>query len=308
MLKKLTIFSLTLALMISVGCNQPTNQQANLDDQIESKLDSNNLKDVDANLGQDGTVELTGTVQSEDQKALAEQTARSVSGVKQVNNLIKVSHDDDIGIGTTPDNTGDNNADNNADKTDDNIGLGTDDDNDDVNKDNEAKDDKATTNDGWVSFKTKLALYADRRVSGNDIDVESKNGEVSLIGKVPDNNSKSAAVEVAKKIKGVKRVNDQLQIVPASKREIVDDTDDNILKNVDTALDQDAATKDLNLKVRSNAGVVTLTGNADNYEQVEKAIEHISKVKGVKAVNANAVVIKNANQPNQKNAKAKGSY
>jgi len=265
MFKKTAFLGILLALIIPVGCAQ--NQQADVDDQIEERLSSQNIKDVNADMKTDGRIELTGNVESEQQKAAAEQTARSLSGGKAVDNLIQVKYVDDS---ADPYVAKDKDVDVDKDK--------------DVNKDVDT-----TPNDGWLAFKTKLGLYADTRVAGNDINVESNQGVVSLIGKVPNSDAKRAAVEVAHKVEGVKSVNDQLQIVPASQRKVVNDTDDNITKNVNTALDK---VKDLDLAVTTNNGVVSLTGEADNMNQVHQALQHAYAVKGVKAVNADAVVIK----------------
>jgi hyperosmotically inducible periplasmic protein len=280
MFKKTAILGLFLSLLIPVGCAQ-NNKQADLDDQIEAQLSRQNIKDVDADLKTDGRIELTGNVDTAQQKIQAEQTARNVNGVKAVDNLIRVKNSDTSPIGddyatkdrpTYPDNdVADNN---NTDK--------------DVNKDH-----RVVPNDSWLTFKTKLALFADTRVSGTDINVETKKGVVNLIGKVPSQEAKAAAVQVAQKIEGVQKVNDQLQVVPNSQHKVIDDTDDNITKNVNNVLDKNALTKDADLNVSSNNGVVSLSGEADNMKQVEVAVNELRKVNGVKAVNADAVVVKN---------------
>jgi len=280
MYKKAAILMLFFALLISVGCSQRTEQTADLDNQIESRLDNQNLDDVDANVTQDGIVELTGTVESEQQKVLAEQTAKGVSGVRQINNMIRV----------------DSEAAENRDKDKD-----VDRDNDNIENVSER------SNDSWLSFKTKLALYANDKVAGHDINVESKDGAVTLIGKVPNADAKNTAVQVTKGVEGVKKVNDQLQVVPASMKEVVADKDDNITKNINTALEKEPGLEDLDLIVNTNNGVVTLTGEADNMNQVEKAIQVARHVKGVKAVNAQPVEIENKGVDKQAKD-SKGSY
>lgn len=277
MLKKTVILSLSLALLFSVGCTQDDNR-ANLDAQIEKALDNKDLKDVDADVEENGRVVLSGNVENAQQKSLAEQTTREIRNVKQIDNIIKVDYDE-------PDQT----ANQPVDKTP---------------NDNLANKKADNTNDSWIAFKTKLALYADNRVAGTDVDVESNNGEVTLLGKVPTPKAKQAAIEVAIKIDGVKTVNNELQIVPASKREAVNDKDETITDNVETILDNDAALKDLDLTVTTNNGVVTLTGEAESIAQVDKAITSVRNVKGVKAVNAHSVVIKDQ----QNNSIKKGSY
>jgi hyperosmotically inducible periplasmic protein len=286
MYKKTAILMLFFALLIPVGCSQRTEQKADLDDQVESRLDNQNLKDVDAKVTQDGTVELTGTVENEQQKALAEQTAKGVSGVSQVNNLIKVNYEES----------------GNASKDID-IDRGK----IDRDKDGGVENVSERSNDSWISFKTKLALYANDKVAGHDINVESKNGVVTLIGKVPNADAKNTAIQVAQGIDGVKKVNDQLQVVPASLKEVVADKDDNITNNINAALKKEPGLNDLDLTVNTNNGVVTLTGEADNMNQLDKAIQVARHVKGVKAVNAQAVEIENKGV-NKQAKDNKGSY
>ena len=45
-------------------------------------------------------------------------------------------------------------------------------------------DEKTPINDAWLTAKTKIALAADGRVKGRQIDVETTNGQVMLRGKV----------------------------------------------------------------------------------------------------------------------------
>jgi len=43
---------------------------------------------------------------------------------------------------------------------------------------------------GWITSKTKIALYANDRVSGNAINVDTENGAVTLRGKVASSDEK----------------------------------------------------------------------------------------------------------------------
>jgi len=47
-----------------------------------------------------------------------------------------------------------------------------------------AQDVKGVGSDSWITSKTKIALFADERVKGRDVSVETMKGEVSLRGKV----------------------------------------------------------------------------------------------------------------------------
>ena len=54
-------------------------------------------------------------------------------------------------------------------------------------------DEKTPIADSWLTAKSKIALFADARVKGRQIDVETTNGEVMLRGKVDSAAAKQAA-------------------------------------------------------------------------------------------------------------------
>ena len=60
--------------------------------------------------------------------------------------------------------------------------------------------------DTWITTKVKADLLATENVSGLDIKVETVDGVVTLMGAVTSQAQKDKAVEVARQIKGVKRV------------------------------------------------------------------------------------------------------
>jgi hyperosmotically inducible protein len=76
--------------------------------------------------------------------------------------------------------------------------------------------------DSWLTAKTKIALFADERVSAPQVSVETKNGMVTLRGEVDSSESRAAAVEIATATDGVKGVKNELQVVahPSGQRSI----------------------------------------------------------------------------------------
>jgi hyperosmotically inducible periplasmic protein len=60
--------------------------------------------------------------------------------------------------------------------------------------------------DTWITTKVKSDLLATKDVAGTDVKVETSNGLVSLSGTVATQAEHDKAVEVAKGIKGVKKV------------------------------------------------------------------------------------------------------
>ena len=84
---------------------------------------------------------------------------------------------------------------------------------------------KALVNDSWLTAKTKIALAADGRVKGRQIDVETTKNVVMLRGKVDSDSAKEAAEDITKMLDGVKTVKNDLVVVAPSKHEAVEEKD-----------------------------------------------------------------------------------
>jgi osmotically-inducible protein OsmY len=141
---------------------------------------------------------------------------------------------------------------------------------------------KAGVSDSWVTSKTKIALFADDRVKGRQVHVETKDGVVMLRGKVDSAEAKSAALEIAKGIEGVKNVKNELQVVAPSKRSEVAADDKVVAKNVQSKFKADPQLK--NVKVEVNKGVVSLSGEVKSIDASAKASEVARSVAGVRSV------------------------
>jgi hyperosmotically inducible protein len=142
----------------------------------------------------------------------------------------------------------------------------------------------AYAKDAWLTSKTKIALYGDERVSANEVKVETKNGAVTLRGKVATDAEKRAAEEVAKGVDGVTSVKNQLQVVPASARKAVDAKDDDLKMAVKARISREPRLKGSDVQVRADNGVVTLTGDVKDIGARARASEIARGVPGVKAV------------------------
>jgi len=141
---------------------------------------------------------------------------------------------------------------------------------------------KTAVSDSWITSKTKIALFADERVKGTQVGVETQKGVVHLRGKVDSNDAKAAAAEIAKNIEGARSVQNDLQVVSPGARKMVDAKDGDIEKAVQARLSKDAQLKSVD--VRINAGVVTLTGEVPSITAAAKASEMARNVPGVKSV------------------------
>ena len=143
---------------------------------------------------------------------------------------------------------------------------------------------KEPVSDSWITAKTKIALFADGRVKGRQINVETKKGMVMLRGKVDSDEAKNAAEETAKSVDGVKSVKNELQVVAPSKREAVEEKDDAITDRVKREIKKDSRLNKANIDVKTNAGVVSLTGEVPDITSSAKASWTAWKVVGVKSV------------------------
>lgn len=144
---------------------------------------------------------------------------------------------------------------------------------------------KTSVSDSWLTAKTKIALFADKRVKGRQISVATKRGAVTLLGKVDSPESRSAASEIARGIQGVKDVKNDLQVVPSANAKAVAKDDKAIAKSVKTRLTRDPQLKGAKIRARADAGVVTLTGEVPNITVSARASEVAREVSGVRSVN-----------------------
>jgi len=138
--------------------------------------------------------------------------------------------------------------------------------------------------DSWLTFKTKLALLADERVSGTDVSVKTTKGVITLHGKVASAEEQKAAEEIARKIEGQQKVVNQLTVVPTAQRKMVDRQDEQIVTDVKKALTKEASLKKASIDVRAEKGIVTLTGKAPSLATSVRASEVARRVSGVRAV------------------------
>jgi len=145
-------------------------------------------------------------------------------------------------------------------------------------------DEKTPINDTWLTAKTKIALAADGRVKGRQIEVETTQGVVMLRGKVDSDAAKQAAGDITKMLDGVKSVKNDLEVVAPSKRDAVEDKDEAITARVKEHFAKDAHLKHAGIAVQTNAGVVSLTGEVKDITTSAHASWTAWFVTGVKSV------------------------
>ena len=145
-------------------------------------------------------------------------------------------------------------------------------------------DEKTPITDTWLTSKTKIALFADARVKGSEISVETSQGSVMIRGKVDSDEAKQAAEGIAKGIDGVKSVKNELQVVAPAKREAIDDKDASITTRVNAQIAKDSSLKDAGIHAQTSAGVVSLSGEVSSLMTSAQASWTAWQGPGVKSV------------------------
>src|SRR4029453_7990918 len=136
--------------------------------------------------------------------------------------------------------------------------------------------------DSWITSKAKIALFADSRVPGTAVNVETQKGTVYLRGKVDSDAAKAAAEENTKGVDGVQRVKNEVQVVAPSEKKMVEAKDEDLTKQVKTRLHSDTRLKKVDVRVDN--GVVTLQGKVASIADSARASQLARGVPGVRAV------------------------
>ena len=165
--------------------------------------------------------------------------------------------------------------------------------------------------DAAITTQVKAAFLADARTEGFDINVDTMNGHVVLRGGADDSADKQAATEIARAVKGVTAVDNQIVIAAedtdkrdranretasGEARETLDDAGDVIddawiTSKVKAQLLADEHVKGTDINVNTLANVVTLIGNVPSAMVKAEAVRIAKATRGVKGVNADKLVI-----------------
>ena len=141
---------------------------------------------------------------------------------------------------------------------------------------------RSTSSDAWITTDAKMRMVADGAVPAMDVNIDTRNGVVTLFGIVPTQAAKAAAEADAKKVSGVKSVVNDLQVVPESKQEAVEAKDDDIHKRLTASLNEHDALDGINVEVKN--GVARLTGKVGSGSDRLQAAVIARSTKGVRSV------------------------
>lgn len=138
-----------------------------------------------------------------------------------------------------------------------------------------------TASDMWLTSAVKMRLLADSQTPALDINVDTWGGVVTLFGIVPSQEAKAAAETDARNVGGVKRVDNELQVVANVKQAAGQVRDEELEGAVRKALTS-SEFKDITVDVKN--GVVRLTGTIPTGAQRLEAAVAARAIPGVRAV------------------------
>ena len=139
--------------------------------------------------------------------------------------------------------------------------------------------------DPQIKQAVKDAFLYDPRVFSFNPIVEVENGVVTLTGVVDNLKAKRAAEQDAKNTVSVWRVKNLLKVRPVKAI-----SDDELVKDVDSAFLRDSVVDSYQINVKAKNGVVTLTGTVDSYFEKALAEDIASRANGVVNVKNNLAV------------------
>jgi len=141
-----------------------------------------------------------------------------------------------------------------------------------------------TMQDMYITSATKMRLLADEKTPALDINVDTLNGVVTLFGAVPTPAAKASAEIDARKVSGVRRVVNELEVVPHSSKEQINARDEDLKDQVKKNIENREDLKDASISIEVHNGVARLTGTIKNEQQRLEAATAARSTPGVRAV------------------------
>jgi osmotically-inducible protein OsmY len=156
-----------------------------------------------------------------------------------------------------------------------------------------APKDQQKMSDQQITNAVDRRLLSDSALMNNQIDARTDDGIVTLSGTANHLIAKERATMLAQTIRGVRGVVNTISLrIPFV-------SDDEVRKNVESALFYDAATDSYDLKTAVKDGVVTLSGTVKSYREKQLAVYVAKGVKGVREVKDSISVSTRSNRPDE---------
>ena len=138
--------------------------------------------------------------------------------------------------------------------------------------------------DAWITTAAKVRLMANAATPAFDINVDTREGVVTLFGTVPTKDSRDQAAMEVKKIDGVKLVENNLQVVPHVSAAAVEGQDERSKLAIEKRLEAREDLADANIDVEVANGVVRLTGTVHSQSDQLTALTLARTTDGVHSV------------------------
>jgi osmotically-inducible protein OsmY len=136
--------------------------------------------------------------------------------------------------------------------------------------------------DTRITAAVKLRLLTTAYVPSTEINVDTNNRVVTLFGIVPTEAAKAGAAAEAMKVANVRKIDNDLQVVPSTKKEMVDAKDKDLEKELQAAFKKRPELKSVTSEVKN--GVVRLTGTVDSGWDRLLAVRVARQCAGVRSV------------------------
>ncbi|MBA3351336.1 MAG: BON domain-containing protein, partial [Blastocatellia bacterium] len=153
----------------------------------------------------------------------------------------------------------------------------------------DAKEKKITDKD--ITSAVEERFLFDNAVPWTFIDIKTNEGIVTLTGTVDNLLAKERATKIAESVKGVRSVVNTVNVQTVAR------TDEEIRRDVENALLNDAAADSYEVKTAVNAGVVTLSGTVQSFQEQSLSLQLARQVRGVKDVKSTIAVKYKSTRP-----------
>ena len=142
---------------------------------------------------------------------------------------------------------------------------------------------------GSLILTVKLALLGDSRLFRYEIEAEEDQQTITLTGRVSSEEDKAAATDVARAVHGVKTVVNKLEISKELAQALTKKQDEIITHLVKERFGKSATLKAANFEVKSEEGIVSISGTVRFQVIALEAAEAARQVPGVRAVKTEKV-------------------
>ncbi len=136
--------------------------------------------------------------------------------------------------------------------------------------------------DARISMAVKMRLWTTPQVPSTEISVDTDDGVVTLFGMVASSAVSEAAIAETKLVEGVKRVDNQLEVVSSSEKKAVEAKDADITRELTQRFKDRPEQKNVHSSVKN--GTVMLTGTVSSGTALVNSVRIARTVPGVRSV------------------------